>query len=128
LRDGQIIHPAWGGDITRIHFPIQFYDVLFVLQVMVEIGKIDDPRCAEALGLLASKRLPDGGFPAELMNCKTSTRLITRGSYAEWGSRGKMTSNPLVTIDALHVLGSKAGGSIESETKHGRRRTSRSGK
>ena len=104
LRDGRLIQPTWGGDIAKIQYPIQFYDVLFALKVMVEIGKIDDPRCADAIALLASKRLRDGGFPVELMNCTSTTRLMTRGSYADWGPAGKNRSNPFVTIDALHVL------------------------
>ena len=70
VRDGTLIVPDWGGRPDRIHYPIQFYDVLFALQVMAELGRIGDPRCADALALLESKRLADGGFPLEEPNAR----------------------------------------------------------
>jgi len=100
LKDGKMILPYF----DRIHYPIFFYDVLFVLLVMAEIGKITDERCTEALGILQSKQLPDGGFPLEHMNCKTSNTIITRGSFADWGESGKKKTNPFVTIYALYIL------------------------
>ena len=36
IGDGALITPRWGGRADRIHYPIQFYDVLFALQVMAE--------------------------------------------------------------------------------------------
>jgi hypothetical protein len=98
-RDGRLLEqflPIW--------FPIQFYDPLFVLQVMVEIGMIDDPRCKGALDVLESKRLPDGGFPAEAKNAHTVETRTTRGSWADWGPGGKTRTNELVTVAALAVL------------------------
>ncbi|MFZ0530260.1 MAG: hypothetical protein WAL91_06965, partial [Propionicimonas sp.] len=73
-RDDALVVPAWGGRPDRINFPIQFYDVLFALQVMAELGRVDDPRCAEALAMLEAKRLPDGGFPLEAPNAATTDR------------------------------------------------------
>lgn len=105
LSDGALIPQAWGGDIDKIHFPIQFCDVLFALVVMREIGMASDERCSEARDLLASKRLADGGFAAEVANCTTSDAIVTRGSFADWGPTGKRISNPLVTIQALFALG-----------------------
>jgi hypothetical protein len=104
LRDGRLIRPAWEGDITKIHYPVRFYDVLFALNVMAEIGRIGDVRCADALDLLASKRLPGGGFPLETKTCRTSSVVVTRGSDADWGPAGKSAMNPLVTIEALSAL------------------------
>ena len=50
----------------RLHYPLYWhYDILFGLKVLAEAGMIGDPRCQPALDLLESKRLPDGGFPAE---------------------------------------------------------------
>lgn len=47
-----------------LHYPAYWhYDILFGLKVMAEAGFILDPRCREALDLLETKRLPDGGFP-----------------------------------------------------------------
>ena len=104
LRDGAIVRLAWGGGITEIHYPIQFYDLLFVLQVMAEMGKIRDGRCHEALDSLVRKQTPDGGFPLEAKNCKTADAITSRGSFADWGPAGVRRSNPFVSIDALWVL------------------------
>jgi hypothetical protein len=102
LHDGKVIHPAF----MKIQYPIQFYDVLFALLVMVETDRIHDDRCADALDLLASKQLPDGGFALELKNAVTSDELITRGTYADWGASGRRIMNEYVTIDALYALNS----------------------
>lgn len=108
LRDDTLIVPDWGGRPDRIHYPIQFYDVLFALQVMAELGRIGDPRCADALALLESKQLPDGGFPLEEPNAATADRVISRHSYADWGPAGRRQSNPLVSLTALGVLRASA--------------------
>ena len=102
--------PDWGGAVDLIAFPIQFYDVLFALQVMAELGRIGDPRCADALALLRSKRLPDGGFPLELRNAATRTVVASRAAFADWGPAGRTRSNPFVTIIALEVL--RAAGAV----------------
>jgi hypothetical protein len=106
--DGALIRPAWGGAFDRIRFPIQFYDVLFALQVVAELGRIGDPRCADALALLESKRLPDGGFPLEARFGNTRKIVRSDGTYADWGPAGKTRSNPFVTIAALGVLRQRA--------------------
>jgi hypothetical protein len=90
LRDGAQITK----DFALIQYPIQFYDILSALQVMTEIGRIRDERCREALAILRSKRLPDGGFPLEKPNARTSASIITRGTHADWGPSGKRRMNP----------------------------------
>jgi len=112
LRDDTLIVPDWGGRPDRVHYLIQFYDVLFALQVMAELGRIGDPRCADALALLESKRLPDGGFPLEEPNAATADRVASRHSYAEWGPSGQRQSNPLVSLTTLGVL--------QADTQRGR--------
>ncbi len=107
--DGLLMRPDWGGRVDRIHFPIGFHDVLFTLQVMVELGRISDPRCGDALALLESKRLPDGGFPLEERNAITADRIVSRGTFADWGPAGSRSSNPLVSLTALGVLGAASG-------------------
>jgi hypothetical protein len=102
--DGRLIDPDWGGRPDRIHYPFQFLDVLFCLQVMAEMGRIGDPRCAGALAMLESKRLQDGGFPLELRNAETSDRVVARGTFADWGPGGRTRANPLVSLAALAVL------------------------
>ena len=104
VRDDTPVVPAWGGRPDRINYPIQFYDVLFALQVMAELGRIDDPRCADALALLESKRLHDGGFPLEALNAPRADRVASGHSYADWGPSGTRRSNPLVTLAATGVL------------------------
>jgi hypothetical protein len=103
-RDGSPIRPDWGGDATRIHYPIQFYDPLFALEVMADVESLGDRRCDDALALLASKRLADGGFPLEERNCHTTNEIASRGSRADWGPGGSSRCNPLVTVSALAVL------------------------
>jgi hypothetical protein len=100
LHDGRPIRE----EFSLIQYPIQFYDVLFALMVMAEAGRIGDPRCREALELLRSKQLPDGGFPLEKPNAAMSATVRTRGTYADWGPSGKRRANPLVTVAALWAL------------------------
>jgi len=103
-RDGALIRPDWGMPADRIQFPIRFYDVLYALEVMSDLGRIGDPRCADALALLESKRLPDGGFPLEERVGVTRPVVASRATFADWGPAGKTRSNPLVTVAALGVL------------------------
>ncbi len=72
VRDGQAFRPA-----AVIH-PYWHYNILFGLKVMAEAGFISDPRCKDALDLLESKRLPDGGFPAEESFCPSDPPAIER--------------------------------------------------
>ena len=89
---------------VSLHYPCYWhYDILFGLKVMAEAGFIHDPRCADALDLLQSKRLPDGGFPAEARYYRTTGALSTGRSLADWGGVNKRTTNEWVTVDALRV-------------------------
>jgi hypothetical protein len=106
-RDGELIRPAWGGRVDRIHFPIQFYDVLYALQVMAEAGRIGDERCSDALALLESKQWADGGFSLEEQNSVCADHVVSRGSYADWGTAGKR-ANPLVSLAGFSVLEARA--------------------
>ena len=98
-RDGRLLE-----QFIPISFAIRFYDPLIVLQVMAEIGKIDDPRCGDALDLLEAKQLQDGGFPAEIEKARTVETWNTGASWADWVPGGKTRTNELVTVDALAVL------------------------
>ena len=102
--DGAVLRPAWGPDPMLIQWPIRFYDVLSVLVVMTELGRIADPRCVDATRVLAGKRLPSGGFPAEARTARTVSSVVTRGTFAEWGPSGRSRPNPFVSIDAAWVL------------------------
>jgi hypothetical protein len=71
---------------------------------MAELGVIADPRCADALDLLESKRLPDGGWPAEASYYRHSTELKLGNDDVDWGGTSSRRFNPWVTVDALAVL------------------------
>lgn len=100
-RDGQVIHPQF----ILLHFPRYWhYDILGGLLAMKEAGVIGDPRCAEALDLLESKRLPDGGFPLENKYDRVAGPGASGRSMVNWGGTGRRKMNPWVTLEALTVL------------------------
>jgi len=103
-RNGDLIVPNWGPPPDRIGFPIRFFDVLLVLELMADIDRLDDPRCERALDLLLSKRTPDGGFPMEVRRARTAGEICSNCTFAGWGPGGKTRTNPWVTIRALRVL------------------------
>jgi hypothetical protein len=108
-RDGQILAP----DFIRLHYPCYWhYDILFALKVMAEVGFIRDERCADALDLLESKRLPDGGFPAEFRYYRVAEKHVSCGSLVGWGVTSARQMNEFVTAEALGVL--KAAGRFSS--------------
>ena len=100
-RDGQVIDPHF----LLLHYPAYWhYDILFALKVMAEAGFIADPRCKEALDLLESRRLPDGGFPADESFARTTRPELSGYSPVGWGRKNPKHMNPFVTADALYVL------------------------
>jgi hypothetical protein len=108
-RDHAAIRPTWGPDPMLIQWPIRFYDVLSALVVMAELGRVDDPRCADALRVLAGKHLESGGFPVEARTATTVRTVRSRGTFADWGPSGRTRANPYVSIDAAFVLDRVAG-------------------
>ena len=105
-RDGAPMDPHF----LTLHYPCYWhYDILFGLSVMAEAGFIHDPRCQEALDLLESKRLPDGGFPAE-ERYYTTSQAPSGVSSVDWGGTSQRRMNPFVTTEALLVL--KAAGRL----------------
>ena len=87
-----------------MHFPCYWnYDVLFGLKVMREAGFLDDSRCNEALDLIESKRLADGGWPAEGRYYGTANTPAKRTLF-DWGGVNRRRLNEWVTADALSVL------------------------
>ncbi|HOF88440.1 MAG TPA: hypothetical protein PLZ36_10105 [Armatimonadota bacterium] len=98
-RDGSVMTPSF---LKLIYPPYWHYSILNGLKVMAEAGCIGDPRCADALDVLESKRLPDGGFPAEAAYYKTSPS--GGNSLVEWGGARAARMNPWVTAEALGVL------------------------
>lgn len=104
---GAVIH----REFVQLHYPLYWhYDVLGGLKVIAEAGMIRDRRCRAALDLLETKRLPDGGFPAEARYYKRSKQIELGGEMVDWGGTSRRVSNPWVTADALTVL--TAGGRV----------------
>ncbi|MBW2280907.1 MAG: hypothetical protein JRG82_09185 [Deltaproteobacteria bacterium] len=100
-RDGSVIHRQF----VALHYPLYWhYDILAGLVAMTEAGVLDDPRCRDALDLLESKRLPDGGWPAEGRYYKLSNELTNGTELVDWGGTSKRRTNEWVTVDALRVL------------------------
>ena len=101
ISDGSVMNPQF----TRLHYPCYWrYDILFGLKVMAEGDFISDPRCADALDLLESKRLPDGGWPAEERFYQVTKDFSGRGESVSWGRVSARSMNEWVTADALYVL------------------------
>jgi hypothetical protein len=99
--DGAVINPRF----LLLSFPHFWpYDILFGLVVMAEAGFLGDPRCAEALDLVESKRLRDGGWPLEQKVWKAANTFVSRGTFYDWGPSGAHRSNPWVTVQARSVL------------------------
>jgi hypothetical protein len=106
----QLFSRRHGGQIINHHFVLLHYpcywhyDILFGLKVMAEAGFLGDPRCKAAVDLLETKRLADGGFPAEETYSRPTRPQSTGYSPVTWGGTSKKTMNPFVTADALYVL------------------------
>jgi len=93
LSTGDILNKRW----LLFSFPPRWhYDVLRGLDYLRESGETPDPRCEEAIELVASKRRPDGSWP--LQNRHPGREHFTM----EEGSGKPSRWN---TLRALRVLG-----------------------
>ncbi|MEK7468742.1 MAG: hypothetical protein AAB074_15130 [Planctomycetota bacterium] len=98
---GKPIHP----EFSLLHFPSYWhYDILAGLRVMAAAGFVKDARCAAALDLLESKRLEDGGWPAEKRYYKVGQALTLGADRVDWGGTSRRAMNEWVTVEALSVL------------------------
>lgn len=100
--DGQV----FDREVARFHFPRYWhYDVLAGLRGMTDVGLIHDERCADALDLLESKQLGDGGWPAERRYYRrVSPDIGLHSDYVDWGGASVRRRNDWVTTEALAVL------------------------
>lgn len=102
---GALIHK----EFARLHYPLYWhYDVLGGLRGLAELDVVTDDRCGDALDLLESKLLADGGWPAESRYYKASDEIALGNDYVDWGGTSVKRMNEWITADALYVL-SKAG-------------------
>lgn len=100
-RDGRIISQRF----TKLHYPCYWhYDFLFGLKAMTEAGFVRDKRCSDAIALLKSKGLEDGGFPAEETYYRVTKRRTAGKSTVGWGGVSQRRMNEFVTCDAIRVL------------------------
>ena len=101
VSDGNLILPAF----SKLAFPSYWhYDFLSALSVMAEVECLNDPRCLDALDLLETKQLENGGFPAEHKYYKVTSERGSNTSYVDLGPVGKNRMNEFVTVKALAVL------------------------
>ena len=113
-RDGRVIR----AEFTKLHYPLYWhYDILGGLKAMAELGAIGDERCTDALDLLESKRLPDGGWPAEARYYRHSNEIKLGNDDVDWGGTSTRRSNEWVTVDALGVM--RAAGRLELPMRSG---------
>jgi hypothetical protein len=100
-RDGRIISQRF----TKLHYPCYWhYDFLFGLKVMMEAGFVRDKRCSDAIVLLKSKGLENGGFPAEETYYRVTKRRTAGSSTVGWGGVSQRRMNEFVTCAAVSVL------------------------
>jgi hypothetical protein len=99
-RDGATISAGF----VELHHPVYWhYDVLAGLSAMAELGRIDDPRCADALELLERKQRRGGGWSSDARFFTPSKTMKNGADYVDWsGPRGAM--NEWITVEALTVL------------------------
>ena len=94
-RDGRIIDP----DFVELHYPCYWhYDVLRGLVVLAEAGFIRDPRCRDALDLLESKQLPDGGWAADDKFYRAVDTMQSNSDLVWWGPVGKKKRNEWIGL------------------------------
>ncbi|MBC8108555.1 MAG: hypothetical protein H7Z14_18360 [Anaerolineae bacterium] len=99
--DGKIIR----REFTQLHYPLYWhYDILGGLKVLAEMDLLHDERCNDALDLLESKQLPDGGWPATSRYYSVSSKQKHGADFVDWGGTGARKMNEWITADALFVL------------------------
>jgi hypothetical protein len=99
--NGSVMRPQF----LQLHYPLYWhYDVLGGLKAIAEAGKIDDPRCREALDWLEGRELRGGGWPVDARYYHVSERYEHGAEYVDWGAPHRSLPNDWVTTDALFVL------------------------
>jgi hypothetical protein len=102
---GEVVDPEW----LRLHYPAYWhYDVLQALLVLSRADRLSDPRVADALDLIESKRddhgrwRPDGYYwgPRQTLEL-SSFGDAPNAEVVDWGRDGP---NEMITLNALRVL------------------------
>jgi hypothetical protein len=89
---GEVIHPSW----VKLHYPAYWhYDVMQGLRLLGLLGRLDDPRAADALDVVERARRPNGRFSGPAWWNSTTKDAV------DWG-RG--TDNEMLNVRAASVL------------------------
>jgi hypothetical protein len=92
-------------EFLKLFYPWYWrYNILAGLSAMVEVGCIHDPHCTEALDRLEARRLPGGGFAADIRFYRVSQAETSGVSRVSWGPATGKKMNEFVTAEALVVL------------------------
>ena len=98
LSDGEPIHPSF----TVLHYPPYWhYDVLHALVVLARMGRAGDPRAADAVALVESRRLADGRWQSGGRWWKPPDSSGSNVEVVDWGRSGP---SEMITLNALRVL------------------------
>jgi hypothetical protein len=77
---GEPIHPTW----TVLHYPPYWhYDVLLGLRLLAALGRLDDPRAADALHVVERARRPDGRFSGRRWSSSSQPAAVDWGRGTE---------------------------------------------
>ncbi|HEU4971712.1 MAG TPA: hypothetical protein VFT35_07335 [Gaiellaceae bacterium] len=97
-RTGELAH----HQLPALRFPAYWhYGLLPGLRTVHACGRLDDPRAADALDLLASKRQPDGAWRVDGKWWKAPGSKGSNVEVVDWGE----VANEVLTEQALDVLG-----------------------
>jgi hypothetical protein len=94
-----------GQRTALLRYPLYWnYDVLGALRGISEAGLLGDRRCTDALDLLESRRLPDGGWAAQGRYWAPAAGTGSLRDRVDWGPSRAGVRNEWVTAHALAVL------------------------
>jgi hypothetical protein len=97
-KTGEVINPEW----IQLHYPLYWhYDILQALRVLALLGRLNDSRVQEALGIVESKRLSDNRWKPEGYYWRQPGKRTSGVEVVDWGRNGP---NEMITLNALHVL------------------------
>jgi hypothetical protein len=106
-RTGRPMNPR----VVALHYPPYWhYDLLVGLRTLAESGHLGDPRTADALDLLESRRRPDGTWPADDAWYGRPGTRASLVEVADWNGGTRGGTNEALTLSALLVL--KAAGRL----------------
>ncbi|MFB3739075.1 MAG: hypothetical protein ACE14W_08955, partial [Candidatus Velamenicoccus archaeovorus] len=105
LATGEPIDPRW---LEPRYPPYWHYDVGQALLVLSRMGRIADPRAAEALDVLASQQRSDGSWHSRHAWWRPPGGSGSNVEVVDWTRRGP---SPMLTLNALRVL--RAAGRLE---------------